>query len=209
MFFIVGGLLFVFFGTKLVIYGFYALVFLLTSGVLFFGVYNMFLSTTASYYVVGGCAVVCMIVAGFAAYCGGKFFDKYGVALISLTAGIVVGVEITQVFSSKSLYIALGAIVGGGAGFYLGKALDLMAKSVTTSLIGAFLTVKGIKCYTTSVEDYEINGTKAAPYVELGCIIVLTVIGTIVQFKVLKREKADKDDDYMAAEDDNKCCGCF
>jgi hypothetical protein len=200
LFLLIGGLAFLFFGTKLLIWGFYGLVFILASAVTFFGIYNLALPTSTSKYILAGVLVVCLIIGGFAAYCTGKMFDKYGVALISTVGGIVVGLEICQLFSTNSLYVSVAALVGGAVGFYLGKKLDLLAKSVTTSLIGAFLLLSGVKCYSTVLSSN--------PTYELGALVALTLVGSFVQFRYLKRSKDENDDDFMAAEDESKICGC-
>ena len=209
VFLIVGGLLFVFAGSKLVIYGFTALVFLLTTGFLFASIYNLALPVSTSGLVLAGVFLACCLLGGVAAYYGRKFFDNYGVALISACGGIVVAIEIIQIITDNGIAEVTAVFIGAILGFYFGTKINLLAKSVTTALIGAFLTVRGIKCYTVGLADTKVNGTKVEPLIELGSIVLLTIIGTIVQFKYLKREEDAKDDDYMAAEDEGKTCGCF
>lgn len=155
---IIGGVILCGYGAKVIFYAFSAIVFLISTGIVFGGVYNFVLPPSTGTAILVVVLVVACVIGGFAAFYMKKFFEKFGVPILAAGGGIIVGLELIGLATSNGL-AAIGAMVLGAiVGFYVGKKLNKLARCVTTALIGAFLTVRGIKCYTVGLGDETVNG---------------------------------------------------
>ena len=212
VFFIVGGLVLCFYGAKIILYALFAIVFMGVTAVVFGGVYNFILPVTTGIPVLVVVFVVSLILGGVAAYFMKKFFDKYGVPILTAAGGIILALELVGLVTTNGIAQIAAMVVGALLGGFLGKKLNKLAKCMTTSLIGAYFTVKGVKCYTVGLSDTTVNGTKVAPWAELGGVVGLTIGGTLLKLYLLRNETSDGEDKYdnfMANEDEGRTCGCF
>lgn len=156
-----------------------------------------------------------MLLGGGAAYLGFKFFQEYAVALLAAWGGLALGMIAAEVAGVKGgtgpLIIAVaGAIIGG----YLGRKMNRFIRSVGTAFVGSFLIARGVACYAggypsaMQLPESGPNKETMGLWMYLGGVVVGTLVGSVVQLYLFRDENKD-DNDYLAAEDEGRICGCF
>ena len=197
------GLAFTFAGAKFLIQGFSALVFLLTTSIVFLIGYNL-LPLTSSMGLLVGVFLLAALIGIAVAYFSFKFAQDWAVCLLAAWGGIVLALIICKIVGVTSptvelVVVIVGALVCG----YLGKQMNKFIRSLGTAFVGAFLLVRGIAFYAGGYPDEvdqfnpeEVKENTAVLAYLIG-LIVTTIVGTLVQLYVFRDEGKD-DDDYMA-----------
>jgi putative Mn2+ efflux pump MntP len=132
--------------------------------------------------------------------------------------GIVVFGILSKVLGVKGMVSFVMLVIGAFLGLYLGKRFTKFVNSGCTSLIGAFMIVRGIGCYAPGYPNELGVSARASAgnlnfknevYFYFGGFVILAIAGTIFQMKNHRLEEEGKEDDYMKQDEDSRKCGCF
>jgi hypothetical protein len=193
-------------GAKLLFQIFGGLVFLLTSTILFMIIYNFFLPVDASIGIILGVVVVAIAVGVGMAICSYKFSKEWAVPLLAAWGGIILAMLVVGIANISNGYAIMALYVGFAVGAgYVGKKMNKLVRTTGTAFVGAGIVMKGVSMYVIK------GGVPPSNTVEWGLfggLVVLSVAGTLVQLYIFRDEGKD-DDDFMAAEEETRKCGCF
>lgn len=141
------GIALCFFGAKFLPYALQFLAFVLCFGVVM-GLGNVVLDLYSTSHVPLIATVVCALIAGcVGGFIFKKFFEAWGVTLLALVGGIMVGVMVTAAIP-MSKYLKYGIIIAlGVVAAFFGKKFDKQLKVLGTALIGAALMMHGAGQY--------------------------------------------------------------
>lgn len=199
--FIIVGIFFCFFGKKL----FKAAIFTVTTIVVVFCIlllfYSTFLKDTTETWV-GWTVLVCSVLIGLVAGFFVMKLERLGAALLAGWGGFLLGVMINEMalykVQSEVLFwtIAMAfAIAAAVASFFLFEHVLIIG----TSFAGSYMLVRGVSLYAggypnefTLISQIEAGNTTAFSnwfYLYMVCIIIFTVIGSVIQYKTVKKEE--------------------
>jgi len=203
--FIVLGLFLAFLGRKLFNVAIFMVATIVVAGLILFIFYATCLSTNTEAWVAWlmvACSVLVGLLGGFLAY----KLEKVGAALLCAWGGFCLGVLLNEtclyLVSSAALFwcVNIGlAIVFGILGFVLFN----QAVMIATSFLGSYMTMRGIGIFAggfpneyaliNMIEAGAIDNIDPVFYAYLAGIFVMTIIASIVQFKMFaKMEEAEK-----------------
>lgn len=189
------GLALCFAGARFLLYVLQFLAFVVTSGIVM-GLGNVFLNLYSTNHIpLIGTIVVALILG-----CVGGFFFKnfakaWGVTLLALTGGIMVGMMIVSPFRFATWLKYTIIVVLGGAAAYFGARFDKQLKVLGTATIGAALAMHGTGAYLGGFPA--IGNTGTAFKADWGYLayflgwIVFAVVGTQVQQRYTYDETKD------------------
>ena len=205
---IVIGLFLAFLGRKLFTVALFICATILTAGLILIIFYATFLSdNTASW--LGWLMLSLSIVIGLGVGFLATKLEKLGACLLAAWGGFCAGVLLNETVlylaSSVALFWCINvgfAVVAGILGFiFFNQALI-----VSTSLVGSYLAMRGIGLYAggfpneyvliNQLETGEMSNIDPVFYAYLTGIVIMTVIGSIVQFKMLAKMEAHEQHPY-------------
>jgi len=218
-FLIISGLVMLFWGSKFIFMVFGFLMGLFGTGVMFALLYSTIVKNDSSTGKFVGVLIVSSILGAAFSYFTYKFSKAWAVALIAAFGGFVVAAICIGVLGTSKHAVQIIILVAGCAlGLFVGKKFNAFVRAVGTSLIGAFMTVRGIGCYAPGYpsELGVINQAKTGDlefqneiYFYFFGFVALAIVGSVVQWIMHKETEAAKDDDFMEAEDEGKACSCL
>jgi len=193
------------------------LIALIVTVILFMTSYNLFIpqdkvSTTLVVIVMIVCALIGLAVAFFSY----KFSKAWAIPLVAAIGGAMLGLVLFKLIGVHNGYVTIaGAVLGALGGGCLGKIFNRHVRSIGTAFIGSYLIIRGIGMYAggyPSETDMIKHGSHAAKgaafWYYFSGLIVLTIIGSLVQFRLFRDEGKD-DGDAFNGEDESRKCGCF
>lgn len=203
--FIVIGLFLAFLGRKMFNVALFIVATIIVAGLILFIFYATFLSDNTEAWVswlVVSLAVLVGLVGGFLAY----KLEKIGACLLCGWGGFCLGVLLNETVlylaSSAVLFwcvnIGLAVIFG-----VLGFVLFNQAVMIATAFLGSYMTMRGIGLFAggfpneyalvNMIESGAISNIDPVFYAYLAGIFVMTILASIVQFKMFsKMEEAEK-----------------
>ena len=132
-----------------------------------------------------GVILASVLVGIGAAFVSSRFADKWGTTIIGVGAGVALSLFILT-FAKVTIewVIIITSVVGGAIGGFLGNRFDKLVKCIGTSIIGAFILVRGIALYVgnwpTTLSVSLLTSTNYYIYGYAGGIVVLSIIGSVV-----------------------------
>ena len=195
---IVGGIFLGFFGRKL----FKAAIFMVSAILVVFGIllifYTTFLKDSTQNWVgwtVLSCSILIGLVAGFFM----MKLERFGAAVLAGWGGFLIGVMLNEMVlylvQSQAVFwsVSIGcAVIAGVLSFFIYEHVLINM----TSFAGAYMLVRGISLYAggypnefTLAQQLKAGDTSAFTnwfYLYMVCILIVTVIGSIVQYKTNK-----------------------
>lgn len=210
---IVVGLAFLFTGARFVLISFGAVVFFVSSYFLFIFIYGFLPQASTSIYVLVGLLIATVIVGVAAAFVASKFAEHWGTFVIGVGGGVALALFVLTFAKVKNELITIAvSVVAGLIGGILGKRFNKLVRCIGTSVIGAFILVRGVAFYVgnwpSSISLSQLTSSNAYVYGYAGAIVGLAIIGSIVQLIVFRDDGIDKDDEF-ANQDESRVCGCF
>jgi len=207
-----------FFGSKFVFMVFGFIVGILSTGATFLFFYSIVMKDDSPQGFVIGCIFGSVIVGLGVTYFTYRFSKAWAVALIAAFGGFVCAALLTGLagISKPAMQIAI-VVVGAAGGLFIGKKFNAFVRAVGTSVIGAFMIVRGIGMYAGGYpsEISILNKAKAGNLNFKGSIwgyfagfVVLAVGCSVFQYVRHKEEHEKKDDDFMTGDDaaESNCC---
>lgn len=153
---------------------------------------------------------------GLAAYGSYNCTKAWAIPVLATIGGLMVGVLLAGALNQKGIKMIGICVVCAIAFGYIGKKLNKIVKTGGTAFIGASIVVQGvamqfpkISAVVDSGADQDIKDPTTL-YI-LGGTVVLFIAGFATQMYLFRddEEEEGKDDDFMAAEDETRTCGCF
>ena len=132
-----------------------------------------------------GVILASVLVGIGAAFVGSRFANEWGTTVIGVGAGVALSLFILT-FAKVTIewVIIISSVVGGAIGGYLGNKFNKLVKCIGTSIIGAFILVRGIAFYVgnwpTTLSVSLLTSTNYYIYGYAGGIVVLSIIGSVV-----------------------------
>jgi hypothetical protein len=198
---IVVGALLLFAGARFVLISFGAVVFFVSSYFLFIFVYGFLPQGTTSIYALVGLVLASIFVGVVAAIAASKFAEFWGTTVIGVGGGVALALFVLTFAKVTTEWITIVASVAAGLiGGILGKKFNKQVRCIGTSLIGAFILVRGVAFYvgnwptSTSLSLLTSSNTYVIGYAV--AIVGLSIIGSIVQLILFRDEGIDKDDEF-------------
>lgn len=206
--FIAIGLFLAFLGRKIFNATLFIITAIIVAGLILFIFYATFLEDSTAAWVgwtVLGFAVLLGLVAGFLMV----KFEKFGAALVAGWGGFCLGVLLNETV----LYLATSAVlfwcVNIGLALIcaiLGFVLLDQTVILATAFIGSYMTMRGIGIMAggfpneyvliNMIESGAIDNIDPVFYAYLAGIVVLTILASIVQFKMYKKSQEDGQHPY-------------
>jgi hypothetical protein len=189
------GLALCFAGARFLLYVLQFLAFVVCSGIVM-GLGNTFLNLYSTNHIPLIATIVVALILG----CVGGFFFKrfakaWGVTLLALVGGIMVGVMIVSPFMMATWLKYTILIVIGGVSAYFGAKFDQQLKLLGTATIGAALSMHGLGAYLggfpalgNNMEEFKASWAYLGYF--LG-FIVFAVVGSQVQQRYTYDETKD------------------
>ena len=198
---IVIGALLLFAGARFVLISFGAVVFFVSSYFLFIFVYGFLPQGSTSIYALVGLVLASIFVGVVAAIAASKFAEFWGTTVIGVGGGVALALFVLTFAKVKTEWITIVASVAAGLiGGILGKKFNKQVRCIGTSLIGAFILVRGVAFYvgnwptSTSLSLLTSSNTYVTGYAV--AIVGLSIIGSIVQLFLFRDEGINKDDEF-------------
>lgn len=150
------------------------------------------------------------MLAGYISYKCYSFAKTWAVSLISAWAGLAAGLILIKLtFITNATLTLIAGISSSFFGAYLGKKLNLLVRSITTSVFGSYLIIIGINKYLGGLPNDIWSGRLLSDH--LGYPLFLygfsfvgfTYSGWRYQMKSMR---AKSDDDYKYEPDEG--CQC-
>ena len=139
------GLAMAFYGAKFLFQVFGVLVFMAVSAVLFMGVYNFFVPSNSSIYIILAVAVVAGVGGVFAAIFSYKFSKQWVVPLLAAWGGIAISTVVIKICEIQNATAGIAiAVIFAFIFSWLATKLNMQVKVFTTALIGASLIMYGV-----------------------------------------------------------------
>ena len=206
---IVAGLIMLFKGSTIIYYVFGFLMGCIGTAIFFMFFYTplLFENDTSTGKMVG-VLILSLVLGGLTFFLTQKFAKAWTVTIIAAFGGFCLGMVCVGMLNIKNSFAQILLLVLGAAlGLVLGKKFDGYVNAVGTSLIGAFMVVRGVGCYAPGYPSSFNKGdidSKSSYY--MMAWFLLFIGGSVFQVVNYKEEKAAKTDDFTDAEDEGKCC---
>ena len=145
---IVAGLIMLFKGSTIIYYVFGFLMGCIGTAFSFMFFYSLFLGNDTSTGKMVGVLILSLVLGGLTFFLTQKFAKAWTVTIIAAFGGFCLGMVCIGILNIKNSFAQILLLVLGAAlGLVLGKKFDGYVNAVGTSLIGAFMVVRGVGCY--------------------------------------------------------------
>jgi hypothetical protein len=190
------GIALCFAGAKFLLYVLQFLAFVFCSGAVF-GLGNVVLDLYSTNHVP---LIATSVVALIAGCVGGYFFKRFakawGVTLLALVGGVMVGMMVLSPFQMATWLKYLIIVILGGVAAYFGAKFDKQLKVLGTALIGAAMMMHGLGQYLGGFPNFGAQTIKAfsANWSYLGYFLgwlVFAAVGSYIQQKYYDETKDD------------------
>lgn len=201
------GLAMCFYGAKLLFQLFGTMIFMFVSAIVFMGIYNFFLPSDSSIYLVIFVAVVAAALGVAAAMFSYKFSKQWAVPLLAAWGGIALASVVIKLLKVNNATAGIAIAVALSLAFgYFATKLNKQVKIFATAFVGASIVMSGLSKLLG--HDQHENDADMFEKLFIVGIFVVTIMGSIAQF-IFFRDEGKDDDDFMATEDEGRTCGCF
>ena len=199
----------------------------LVSAVIIFGCGYGLMPNDVAPGVLIGVLILSIILGGVISYFSYKFTFKWAGAILSGIGGVVAVGLIVKVAGLKGAIGPILCFLGCILGIYLGNKYKTFINSSCTSMIGAFMIVRGIGCYAPGYPNETGMASQAAAgdlnfknevYFYFGGFLVIFIFGFIWQMRdarlhiesdSYKNMENGEGFDAFEGQEESRKCGCF